>query len=155
MCQHGRVCAISAERMDRIRTATVADHKLQIMIRTIQQGWPVNKKDVPVEISQYYSLQEELSTQDGLVFSGVRVLISDSLQKDITQRIYSSPLGTEGCLRRARDCIYWHGMNDHIKKDIVKCDTCRSVDAKQQKETLQPHGLRWVQTYSVLKTEII
>lgn len=127
---------ISAERMDRIHTVTEADHKLQIMIRTIQQGWLVNKKDVPVEVSQYYSLQDELSTQDRLLFRGDRDVIPDSLQRDITQSIHSSHLGTEGCLRRARDCIYWHGMNDHIKMYIAKCDTCRPVDTKHQKETL-------------------
>lgn len=32
-------------------------------------------------------------------------------------------------------------MNDHLKKDVAKCDTCRSVDTKQQKETLRPHEI--------------
>uniref|UniRef100_A0A8C7WX48 Gypsy retrotransposon integrase-like protein 1 n=1 Tax=Oryzias sinensis TaxID=183150 RepID=A0A8C7WX48_9TELE len=86
-------------------------------------------------------MQDELSTQDGLVFKGERVVIPDALQAEITQRIHSTHIGTEGCLRRARDCIDWHGMNDHIKKYIAKCDICRKVDAKQQKETLRPHEL--------------
>ncbi|KAK5866506.1 hypothetical protein PBY51_020693 [Eleginops maclovinus] len=30
-------------------------------------------------------------------------------------------------------------MNEHIKTFIAKCDICRSVDVKQQKETLHPH----------------
>lgn len=132
---------VSAKRMDKIRTATESDPKLQVLINTIQKGWPDNKKVVPVDISHFYSLQDELSTQNGLVFRGERVVIPDSLQADITQRIHSSHLGTEGCLRRARDCVYWHGMNDHIKKYVAKCDTCRSVDTKQQKETLQPHEI--------------
>ncbi|KAL3980052.1 solute carrier family 39 (zinc transporter), member 14 [Sarotherodon galilaeus] len=68
-----------------------------------------------------------------------RVVIPEALQADITQRIHSTHIGTEGCLRRARDCVYWHGMNDHIKKYVATCDICRSVDAKQQKETLKPH----------------
>ncbi|XP_023815343.1 uncharacterized protein K02A2.6-like isoform X2 [Oryzias latipes] len=85
--------------------------------------------------------KDELSTQDGLVFKGERVVIPDALQAEITQRIHSTHIGTEGCLRRARDCIYWHGMNGHIKKYIAKCDICRKVDAKQQKETLRPHEL--------------
>ncbi|XP_042072601.1 uncharacterized protein LOC106632647 [Haplochromis burtoni] len=85
--------------------------------------------------------EDELSTQDGLVFKGERVVIPEALQADITQQIHSTYIGTEGCLRRARDCVYWHGMNDHIKKYIATCDICRSVDAKQQKETLKPHEL--------------
>ncbi|CAI5683097.1 uncharacterized protein K02A2.6-like [Oreochromis niloticus] len=86
------------------------------------------------------SLPEDgLSTQDGLVFKGERVVIPEALQADITQRIHSTHIETEGCLRRARDCVCWHGMNDHIKKYVATCDICRSVDAKQQKETLKPH----------------
>ena len=30
-------------------------------------------------------------------------------------------------------------MNEHIKTFVTKCDICRSVDYKQQKETLRPH----------------
>ncbi|XP_051794266.1 uncharacterized protein LOC127530799 [Acanthochromis polyacanthus] len=100
---------------------------------------PINLLNPDVKLE--HTDKDELSTQNGLVFRGERVVIPDSLQKDITQRIHSSHLGTEGCLRRARDCVYWHGMNDHIKKHVAKCDTCRSVDIKQQKETLQPHEI--------------
>uniref|UniRef100_A0A8C7Y8Z2 Gypsy retrotransposon integrase-like protein 1 n=1 Tax=Oryzias sinensis TaxID=183150 RepID=A0A8C7Y8Z2_9TELE len=120
---------------------TKTDHKLQILIETIKKGWPACKKEVPTEITQFQSMQDELSTQDGLVFKEERVVIPDALQAEITQRIHSTDIGTEGCLRRARDCIYWHGMNDHIKKYIAKCDICQKVDAKQQKETLRPHEL--------------
>ncbi|CAI5678464.1 unnamed protein product [Oreochromis niloticus] len=130
---------VSTESMDRIRAGTRTDHTLQTLIKTIQKGWPACKKVVPVEITQFQSLQDELSTQDGLVFKGERVVIPQALQPDITQRIHSTHIGTEGCLRRATDCVYWHGMNDHIKKYIATCDICRSVDAKQQKETLKPH----------------
>ena len=62
-----------------------------------------NKKDVPVDIMHYFSFQDELSTQDGLVFRGERVVIPESLQGDITKWIYSSHVGVEGCLRRARE----------------------------------------------------
>lgn len=95
---------ISAERLSEIRTATQADRKLQTLINTIQKGWERNKKDVPVDIMHYFSFQDELSTQDGLVFRGERVVMPESLQGDITERIRSSHLGIEGCLRRAREC---------------------------------------------------
>lgn len=85
----------------------------------------------------YFSFQDELSTQDGLVFKGERVVIPETLRADITRRIHSSHLGIEECLRRARECIYWPGMNEHIKT----CEICRSLDRRQKKETLQPHEI--------------
>lgn len=93
---------ISAERLSEIRTATKRYKKLQTLINTIQKGWEQDKKYVPVDIMLYFSFQDELSTQDGLVFRGERVVIPESLQGDIIRRIHSSHLGTEGCLRRAR-----------------------------------------------------
>ena len=51
-------------------------------------------------------------------------------------RLHSSHLGVEGCLRRARECVYWPGMSEQIKTYVAKCDTC------QQKETLHPHDVQ-------------
>ena len=57
------------------------------------------------------------------------------------QRIHASHLGIEGCLRRARECLYWPGMNSEVKDFIQQCEVCRSTDVKQQKEPLQPHDI--------------
>ena len=64
------------------------------------------------------------------------MVIPEVLRRDITSQLHSSHLGVEGCLRRGRECVYWPGMNDQVKTYIAKCDICRSVDYKQQRETL-------------------
>ncbi|XP_028809432.1 uncharacterized protein K02A2.6-like isoform X2 [Denticeps clupeoides] len=132
---------IAEERFKAIREETSRDRKLQSLIKVIQDGWPMSKKDLPRDIAHYHSFQEELSTQSGVVFRGERVVIPDNLRGDIVQRIHSSHLGIEGCLRRARECVYWLGMNDQIKTFVEKCDICRSMDVKQPKETLWSHEL--------------
>ncbi|XP_060734892.1 uncharacterized protein K02A2.6-like [Tachysurus vachellii] len=132
---------IAEERLQAIRVETSKDRKLQSLIRYIQEGWPMSKNDLPKDIAHFHSFQEELSAQSGIVFRGERVVIPDALRGDIVQRIHSSHLGIEGCLRRARECVYWLGMNDQIKTFIGKCDICRSMDVKQQKETLWSHEL--------------
>lgn len=136
MLQH---VPISADRLSSIRSATKEDRTLQTLIETIQKGWPKEKSKVSSEIWPYFSFQEELSYQDGILFRGERVVIPDALRRDITCRLHSSHLGIEGCLRRARECVYWLGINDQIKTYVNKCDICRSVDFKQQKETLLSH----------------
>ena len=72
---------ISAERPSEIRAATQTDKKLQTLINAIQTGWEQNRHDVPGDIVHYFSFQDELSTQDGLVFRGERVIIPESLQR--------------------------------------------------------------------------
>lgn len=58
------------ERMQSIREETSKDRKLQTLIKVIQEGWPMNKKDMPSDIAHYHSFQEELSAQSGIVFRG-------------------------------------------------------------------------------------
>lgn len=134
---------ISAERLSAIRDATKEDDKLQRVIKLILSGWPKNKRDIALDIQHYFAFQDELSFQDGVVFRGERAVIPDTLIADLTCRIHSSHLGVEGYLRRARECVYWQGMNEQIKTFISKCDICRSVDPKQQKETLRPHDVSY------------
>lgn len=134
---------ISAERLSAIRDATKEDEKLQGLIKLILRGWPKNKRDIRQDVQHYFAFQDELTYQDGIVFRGERAVIPDTLRGDLTCRIHSSHLGVEGCLRRARESVYWQGMNEQIRTFIAKCDICRSVDPKQQKETLQPHDVSY------------
>lgn len=59
MCQHDVYVPISAEEMNKIRTATDADPKQQTLIRAILQGWTKDKKkDVPFEITHFFSFRD-------------------------------------------------------------------------------------------------
>ena len=42
-----------------------------------------------------------------------------------------------GCLRRAKECIYWPGMDAEIREYVSRCSTC--FDVKQPKESLISH----------------
>ena len=72
---------------------------------------------------------------------GDRVIIPQSLRKDMIERIHSSHLGIEGCLRRAREILYWPSMNAEVKEFIESCDVCRTYETKQRKETLRSHDI--------------
>ena len=85
-------------------------------------------------------MQDELTLQDGLIFKANAVVIPKNLRADMKVRIHSSHLGTESCLRRARECIYWPGMSAEIKQYISACETCREFDTTSQpKESLMSH----------------
>ena len=53
--------------------------------------------------------------QHGLIFRGERVLVPKELRKHMIQRIHSTHIGVEECLRRARESVYWPGMTRDIK----------------------------------------
>ena len=119
---------------------TDKDESLQLLKSVILQVWQPERSDAPAQVTPYYSVRGELSVQDGLIFRGERVVIPKALPWDINQRIHSSHMGAESCLRRALECIFWPGMHADIKKTIATCETCRKYEVSQQKESLVPVG---------------
>ena len=82
--------------------------------------------------SQTVDMRDELALQDGLIFKANTVVIPRSLHADMKARAHSSHLGTESCLRRACECIYWPGMSAEIKQYISACEICRELDTTSQ-----------------------
>lgn len=70
------------------------------------------------------------------LIQGKGVVIPTSLRLDMIKRIHSSHIGVEGCLGRARESLYWSGMNSQVKDFIRRCETCRIYEKKQQRKTL-------------------
>ena len=90
--------------------------------------------------SQTVDMRDELMLQDGLIFKASPVVIPRSLHADMKARIHSSHLGTESCLRRARECKYWPGTSAEIKQYISACEICRELDTSSQpNEPLMSH----------------
>ena len=67
------------------------------------------------------------------------MIIPTAMRKAMLERIHSSRLGVNGCLRRARDSLYWPGMTADVQQKIATCEVCRSLEQKQQKEPLSQH----------------
>ncbi|KAK3744564.1 hypothetical protein QZH41_003505 [Actinostola sp. cb2023] len=107
--------SMSSERIQGIRIATEADESLQILMEIILRGWPEERKILPAQATPYFSIRDELTVQDGLIFRGQRVVVPQGLRQEMKQKIHSSHLGTGSCLRRAREALFWPGMSAEIK----------------------------------------
>ena len=127
---------ITKDRLKQIQTETEKDTTLQQLKATIMEGWPNDKQQVNPCIFAYYHFLDELTVQDGLIFRGERVVIPASLRTSMKLRIHTSHLGIEGCLRRAREALFWPGMSGDIKEYISTCEICQRYDVQQQPETL-------------------
>ena len=141
-----RVCMIQSlpmteHRILEIKKATESDDEMKLLKSIIINGWPGDKLQLPPEVLPYFSIRDELSVQDGIIFRGERAVIPAELRNVLKEKIHSSHLGIEGCLRRAREAIYWPNMNVDMKDYISKCSVCRSTSDCQQKETMMPHDI--------------
>jgi len=48
-------------------------------------------------------------------------------------------VGTEGCIRRARDSMFWPHMTTELKEYISKCDVCLAYRPSPEREPLLQH----------------
>ncbi|PIK34233.1 hypothetical protein BSL78_28947 [Apostichopus japonicus] len=132
---------ITDSRKQAIQAHTTSDSTLQTLITIIHNGWPQSKNYLPQCVTPYYQCRDELTVQDGVVIRGERVVVPKTLRREMLDKIHSSHLGIDGCLRRARECLYWPGMNAELKDYIQTCDVCASVGTNQPKEPLMPHAI--------------
>ena len=130
---------ITNDRLSQIRENTSCDEALQLLKEVILKGWPGDKTCLPSQIHPYFPYRDELTAQDGLLFRGERVIIPSNLRQTMKERVHSSHLGIEGCLRRARECLFWPNMNADIKDYIQRCEICSEFQTSNRKETLISH----------------
>ena len=64
-----------SDSLQQLREITQADDTVAILKYTIQQGWPNSIKDLPSEIQPFWTFREELTTEDGLILKGTRIVI--------------------------------------------------------------------------------
>ena len=128
--------SISPERLQEFQEKTRDDATLQDLKKNIENGWPDQRNKVLPRTRAYYKFRDELSVQDGILFKSERVIVPISMRAQMLEKIHSSHIGSEGCLRRAREVIFWPGMTAEIKEYVSRCDTCNAHRQDQPKEPL-------------------
>ena len=115
------------EKLAKFRLEPEIDNTLQVLKMVILKGWPEDKSKDPHLVTPYYSVRDELSVYDGLVFRGERLVAPQGQGADIKRELHESHAGVEGCLRRARESLYWPSMNSELRHWISTCEPCRSL----------------------------
>ncbi|XP_046565857.1 uncharacterized protein K02A2.6-like, partial [Haliotis rubra] len=133
--------SISNKSFEKIQAATRADHGMKRLIELIQNGWPETRNGLPKSAQDYFNFRDELSVQDDIIFKGERVVIPPSIRQWYIERIHSNHIGINGCIRRARELVYWPNMVKDLTEYISKCEICKSVQQEQGREPLISHEI--------------
>ena len=100
------------------------------------EGWQEDRSKLPPQLTPYYDVRDELGVYDGLVFKGERLVVPQGLRAEIKKDIHVSHAGVEGCLRRARESVYWPGMNAELKHWISTCEPSNYLKCHMAKRHL-------------------
>ena len=106
--------------------ATQEDDELALLKHTITQaqGWLSTVKEVPNVLQPYWTFREELTVEDGIILKGTQIVIPVKKCKAILMLIHEGHLGLNKCKLRAKDRVYWPGLNDQFERLILNCELC-------------------------------
>ena len=73
------------------------------------------------------------------MFKGSLVVVPATLRREMMATCHEMHIGLEGCIRRARECLFWPRMTTELKEYISNCETCIMHRPAQQWETMMTH----------------
>ena len=135
-----KIMGFSDKTLAQLQKESDRDSSLQELKIIVLTGWPESPTEVPDQNKPYLNFQDEIGIQNGILFKGLRVIIPSRMRQLTLQRIHSSHLGTETCIRKAKDYLFWPNMGTDIRTFVQKC-TCAAMGKAQQKEPLQTPSL--------------
>ena len=135
-----RICFVqfSTQKLDDLKEATHADDILLPLADFIMDGFPARVRDLPKPLRPYWPCRDELSIENGLILKGTQVIIPSSLRSEYLNRIHEGHLGITRCQQRARNSIFWPGINQDIVDVIRQCQPCQTHQKSQAKEPMEP-----------------
>ena len=101
-----------------------ADDELALLKHTIMQGWPKSIKQVPPELQPFWTFREKLTVEHGLISKGTRIVIPNKQWKAILKLLHEGHLGLNKCKLRAKETVYWPGLNDQLEDLVLNCELC-------------------------------
>ena len=127
----------SPERLQELREATERDPSLKLLAKTVHEGWPKIIKDCPRSIQSYWYFQDEITCEDGILYKGTRLIIPKSERPSTLKVLHMGHYAIDKMSLRARETVYWPGINEDIRHTYHHCHICAKFARTQQKETLQ------------------
>ena len=122
-----------SDSLQAIRQATQSDDELALLKHTIMTGWPANIKEIPQILHPYWTFREELTIEDGLVLKGTHIIILTTKRESILTQIHDSHLGLTKCKLRAKQAVYWPGLNEQLEQLILNCPLCLKYSRSKKK----------------------
>ncbi|XP_038116994.1 uncharacterized protein K02A2.6-like [Culex quinquefasciatus] len=133
--------SISDSRLDEVMKETEKDQTMQRVIEYVQRGWPASAERVPDSVRIYFGYRNELSTQNGIVFRGDRILVPQALRRKLIDCCHISHNGIEATLKLARANLFWPGMSSQITDVVKSCSVCAKFAASQPHPPMISHSI--------------
>ena len=121
-----------------VSKATKEDPELSMLSDTIQKGFPSSHELMNPLIRQYFPIRNELSVyENGIVVFQERIVVPKYLRRHVLKILHHAHQGVEGMRARAKNTVYWPGLNSAIRQKRADCHVCNKIAPSQAREPLQ------------------
>ena len=114
---------------------TAKDPILSQVMRFVKEGWPHAFSE---ELKDFKKLENSLSTENGCVFYGLRVIIPSTLRNHILKLLHLGHFGMQRMKQLARSTVYWPRTDFDIEDLCRKCTSCGQFQNKPDKPSIHP-----------------
>ena len=128
---------ITPEKKIAFQQSIKEDPLLRSLAETIITGWPEDIKDLPNALRPYHAHRDILTVEDGLILRGEALIIPPLEREKVLKSIHEGHMGISKCQFRARQCVYWPGINADIKRMVEACTTCQQHCPQEPRQPLQ------------------
>lgn len=123
-----------------IANNTKKDVVLSKVYDYVHAGWP---EQIHEEVFQpYFKKRAELSTEQGCIVWGSRVVVPLNLRIKVLELFHNSHSGIVQTKMLMRNFCWWPKMNDDIEKIIMQCSKCQEFQNYKINDSLCP----WAKT---------
>ena len=91
--------------IEKLKDSTQRDPILRTVYQFTQQGWPHQRRHVPCLAQRYWDFRDKLSTDDGLLLKGLRLIIPGELQGEYLHHLHEGHLSANKVQENAKEHI--------------------------------------------------
>lgn len=121
-------------QLEDLQRAAHNDETYVKLLECVRHGFPSHRYDLHNTILDYWKIRDELYCDGDLVLYGPRVVVPAALRKSVLRRLHDSHRGAEATKRRAKQTVFWPGINADITNVVRSCDACQTLLPSQQRE---------------------
>lgn len=119
-----------------LRAAARVDPSYTRLLDCVSSGFPSNRYDLHSSLLPFWKIRDNLSIDGELVLYGARVIVPAALRRRTLSCLHDSHRGVESTKRRAKQTVFWPGIDSDITSTVHACESCQMFQPSQQQEPL-------------------
>ena len=128
--------------MQQVEEDARRDEEYQLLRECVaNNGWAEQKEDVHEALRPYFKMRRHLSCQGDIVLYTnderfPRLVIPPNLRRTVLSNLHAGHQGRDSMLRRARQSVYWPGIDAEVEQKRRQCRVCEANAPSQPAEPL-------------------